>query len=116
MARDQRTICLGNVVLHYLTVSAALVFLAQNFASAGEIVIVLTSKDAPYAAAQSLFDLAAYPNLYLKATIRNVRMIAEGGGPFEPFFRKVVDVFGASRIAWGSNFPTSGASLSEIVS
>jgi predicted TIM-barrel fold metal-dependent hydrolase len=70
---------------------------------------------APYAAAQPLFDLATFPNLFLKVTIRNIRMIAEGGGPFEPYFRKVVDVFGASRIAWGSNFPTSGASLSDIV-
>jgi len=70
---------------------------------------------APYAAAQPLFDLAAYPNVYLKATIRNVRMIAEGGGPFEPFFKKVVEVFSASRIAWGSNFPTSDASLKGIV-
>jgi predicted TIM-barrel fold metal-dependent hydrolase len=42
-------------------------------------------------------------------------MIAEGGGDFQPYFRKIVDVFGASRIAWGSNFPTSDASLSRIV-
>ena len=70
---------------------------------------------APYRAAQPLFDLASFKQLYLKVTIRNVRMIAEGGGPFEPYFRKVVDVFGASRIAWGSNFPTSDASLEVIV-
>ncbi len=70
---------------------------------------------APFAAAQPLFDLAANPNVYLKMTIRNVRMIAEGGGPFGPWFRKVVDVFGAQRIAWGSNFPTSDASLKRIV-
>jgi L-fuconolactonase len=73
------------------------------------------SDGAPYQAAKPLFDLAAYPNVFLKVTIRNVRMIAEGGGPYEPFFRKVVDVFGAPRIAWGSNFPTSDASLSRIV-
>lgn len=73
------------------------------------------SDGAPYKAAQPLFDLAAYPNVFLKATIRNIRMIAEGGGPFEPYFRKIVDVFGASRIAWGSNFPTSDDSLSRIV-
>jgi len=42
-------------------------------------------------------------------------MIAEGGGAFAPYFRKVVDVFGADRIAWGSNFPTSDASLRKIV-
>ena len=70
---------------------------------------------APYRAAQPLFDLASYPNLNLKVTIRNIRMVAEGGGPFEPYFRKVVEVFGAQRIAWGSNFPTSDASLDKIV-
>ncbi len=69
---------------------------------------------APYAKAQPLFDLASNKNVYLKVTIRNVRMIAEGGGDFEPYFRKVVDVFGASRIAWGSNFPTSDVSLKLI--
>ena len=73
------------------------------------------SDGSPYAAAQPLFDLAANPNVYLKATIRNVRMIAEGGGDFQPYFQKVVDLFGASRIAWGSNFPTSDASLKRIV-
>ncbi len=116
-ARDLRIpVC---VQMHMKAVDQLRVLLAR-FPDATIILDHLGSPDArdgaPYAAAQSLFDLAAYPNLYLKATIRNVRMIAEGGGPFEPFFRKVVDVFGASRIAWGSNFPTSGASLSEIVS
>ena len=70
---------------------------------------------APYKAAQPLFDLAKSPNVFLKLTIRNIRMIAEGGGPFQPYFRKVVDTFGAERIAWGSNFPTSDASLKKIV-
>ena len=69
----------------------------------------------PFAAARPLFDLAAIPNVYLKMTIRNVRMIAEGGGPFAPWLRSVVDAFGARRIAWGSNFPTSDASLKRIV-
>lgn len=69
----------------------------------------------PFTAAQPLFDLARIPNVYLKMTIRNVRMIAEGGGAFEPWFRKVVDVFGPQRIAWGSNFPTSDSSLKRIV-
>ena len=68
----------------------------------------------PYAAAQPFFELASHPNVYLKVTIRNVRMIAEGGGAFAPYFRKVVDVYGASRIAWGSNYPTSDSSLKRI--
>lgn len=42
-------------------------------------------------------------------------MITEGEGPFGPYFQKVIDVFGASRIAWGSNFPTSDSSLKRIV-
>jgi predicted TIM-barrel fold metal-dependent hydrolase len=69
----------------------------------------------PFEAAQPLFDLASIPNVCLKMTIRNVRMIAEGGGPFAPWFRQVVDVFGPQRIAWGSNFPTSDSSLKRIV-
>ncbi|MDF2114430.1 amidohydrolase family protein [Roseiarcaceae bacterium H3SJ34-1] len=102
-----------------LTAVDQLKTLLDRFSRVAVILDHLGSPDArdgaPYAAAQPLFDLAAYPNVYLKATIRNVRMIAEGGGPFEPFFRKVVEVFGASRIAWGSNFPTSDASLKRIV-
>ena len=31
------------------------------------------------------------------------------------FFGKIVDTFGASRIAWGSNFPNSVGTLSEIL-
>ncbi|MDH7795136.1 MULTISPECIES: amidohydrolase family protein [unclassified Beijerinckia] len=93
--------------------------LLERFPRATVILDHLASPDArdgaPYAAAQPLFDLARYPNLTLKLTIRNVRMIAEGGGAFQPYFQKVVDTFGASRIAWGSNFPTSDASLSRIV-
>jgi L-fuconolactonase len=93
--------------------------LLDKFPRATIILDHLGSPDArdgvPYKAAQPLFELASYRNVYLKATIRNVRMIAEGGGPFEPFFRKVVDTFGADRIAWGSNFPTSDSSLKKIV-
>ncbi len=93
--------------------------LLEKFPRAIVILDHLASPDAsdgaPYLAAQPLFELAAYPNVHLKLTIRNIRMIAEGGGPFEPYFRKVVDTFGPSRIAWGSNFPTSDASLKRIV-
>ena len=96
-----------------------LLALIGKFPRATIILDHLASPDArdgaPYKAAQPLFDLAAHRNVYLKVTIRNIRMIAEGGGPFEPFFRKVVDTFGADRIAWGSNYPTSDTSLKKIV-
>jgi predicted TIM-barrel fold metal-dependent hydrolase len=93
--------------------------LLERFPGVTIILDHLASPDArdgaPYRAAQPLFDLASFQNVFLKLTIRNIRMIAEGGGPFEPYIRKVLDVFGAQRIAWGSNFPTSDASLTRIV-
>jgi predicted TIM-barrel fold metal-dependent hydrolase len=64
--------------------------LLERFPKATVILDHLASPDArdgaPYAAAQPLFDLARYPNLTLKLTIRNIRMIAEGGGAFQPYF------------------------------
>jgi L-fuconolactonase len=38
-----------------------------------------------------------------------------GKGTPETFFGKMIDTFGASRIAWGSNFPNSVGTLSEIL-
>lgn len=70
---------------------------------------------APYEQAAALFDLAKYPNLYLKLTTHNIRESAQGKATPESFLRKAVDTFGASRIAWGSNFPASSGSLAEIV-
>jgi ABC-type uncharacterized transport system substrate-binding protein len=52
MAQEQRTICPHDVALRYLAASVTLAFLAQGPASAGEVVIVLSGKEAPYAAAQ----------------------------------------------------------------
>ena len=38
-----------------------------------------------------------------------------GKGTPETFFGKMIDTFGASRIAWGSNFPNSVGTLREIL-
>jgi L-fuconolactonase len=73
------------------------------------------SDGAPYAAAEALFALARFPNLFLKLTTHNVRESAEGASTPQAFLRKAVDTFGASRIAWGSNFPASSGSLTELV-
>lgn len=70
---------------------------------------------APYAAAESLFALARFPNLYVKYTTHNVRESAEGASTPQAFLRKAVDTFGAARIAWGSNFPASAGSLADLV-
>ena len=69
----------------------------------------------PYAAAASLFALAKYPNIYLKLTERNFTGSRNGKATPETFFPKVVEVFGASRLAWGSNYPSSEGSLGELL-
>jgi len=69
----------------------------------------------PYVAAESLFGLAKFPNIYLKLTERNCTGARSGKATPETFFPKLVAVFGASRIAWGSNYPSSEGSLSELL-
>jgi predicted TIM-barrel fold metal-dependent hydrolase len=69
----------------------------------------------PYAAAAELFALAKYQRLYLKVTPINVGQKSWGKGTPETFFGQLIDAFGASRIGWGSNFPNSVGTLSEIL-
>lgn len=69
----------------------------------------------PYAGAQHLFDLARYPNVYLKMTSRNTAESQAGLATPETFFGRVVSEFGASRIAWGSNFPATEGTLQSMV-
>ncbi|WP_077038264.1 amidohydrolase [Pelomonas sp. KK5] len=69
----------------------------------------------PYAAAQSLFDIADLPNVYMKLTPRIFGDVKKGSASAETFFPRVVAAFGAQRLAWGSNFPTSPGTLSEIL-
>jgi predicted TIM-barrel fold metal-dependent hydrolase len=68
----------------------------------------------PYNAAAELFELAKYKQLYLKITPINVTPKSWGKATPQSFFGKIIDTFGASRIAWGSNFPNSVGTLSEI--
>jgi predicted TIM-barrel fold metal-dependent hydrolase len=69
----------------------------------------------PYAAATEFFELAKYKQLYLKVTPINVSPNSWNKATAETFFGKVVDAFGASRIGWGSNFPNSVGTLTEIL-
>jgi L-fuconolactonase len=68
----------------------------------------------PYANAASLFEIAALPNIYLKLTPRIFGDVKKGAASAETFFPKVVETFGADRLAWGSNFPTSPGTMAEI--
>ncbi|MDR3087415.1 MAG: amidohydrolase [Azoarcus sp.] len=69
----------------------------------------------PYANAASLFALADLPNIYLKLTPRIFGDVKKEKASAETFFPRVVKTFGASRLAWGSNFPTSPGTLKEIL-
>ncbi|HEY1545379.1 MAG TPA: amidohydrolase family protein [Xanthobacteraceae bacterium] len=68
----------------------------------------------PYAAAAPVFELARYPNVYLKVTHRNFEEARNGKATPETFFPKLIQAFGANRIAWGSNYPAAKQSLTEL--
>jgi len=69
----------------------------------------------PYANAASMFALADLPNIYMKLTPRIFGDVKKGQASAETFFPRVVQAFGADRLAWGSNFPTSPGTLAEIL-
>lgn len=69
----------------------------------------------PYTGATDVFRLADYKNLYLKVTPRSVTDAQSGKATHATFFPLLVSKFGASRIAWGSNYPASEGTLLELV-
>ncbi len=69
----------------------------------------------PYAAASGLFSLADFPNVYLKVTQRNFLGSKAGKATPETVFGRLIADFGASRIAWGSNYPASEGTLSDLL-
>jgi predicted TIM-barrel fold metal-dependent hydrolase len=69
----------------------------------------------PYQASAGLFDLAKYRQITLKLTTNNVRRAHDGLSTPETFFGQLVQVFGSSRIAWGSNFPNEEGTLRQQV-
>ena len=73
------------------------------------------SDGAPFKAAEPLLRLAKYPNLYLKIATRNFSEANNGKSTSETMFKKLASEFGANRMAWGSNYPASKGSLSELL-
>lgn len=61
----------------------------------------------PYDNAAPLFDLAELQNVYLKFSSINLYAAASGKSTPQQFFRRLLDVFGAQRLMWGSNFPNT---------
>ena len=69
----------------------------------------------PYPGAIDVFRLADHKNLYLKITPRTVAEAQNGKATPATFFPLLVSKFGASRITWGSNYPASEGTLSELL-
>ena len=69
----------------------------------------------PYAAAASLFELAKYPNVYLKLSPRVFHESRKGKATPDTFFQKLVAEFGAQRLAWGSNYPSNEGTLPSLL-
>jgi predicted TIM-barrel fold metal-dependent hydrolase len=93
--------------------------LAKKFPTVNIILDHLARPDVldgpPYLNAASLFALADLPNIFLKLTPRIFGDVKKGKASAETFFPRVVQAFGAQRLAWGSNFPTSPGTLKEIL-
>lgn len=69
----------------------------------------------PYLAAESYFELARFPNLYLKYTRSGLDSMIKGQAEPVGFMARLVSVFGADRIAWGSNYLSAPGTLGEII-
>ncbi|MDR5795102.1 amidohydrolase family protein [Caballeronia sp. LZ008] len=93
--------------------------LAEKFPNVNIILDHLARPDVldgpPYANAAGLFALRDLPNVYMKLTPRIFGDVKKEKASAETFFPRVVEAFGAQRLAWGSNFPTSTGTLSEIL-
>ena len=64
----------------------------------------------PYAAAQSLLDLAQFPNIFLKFTNGNLNAAVKGNSTVQALFELLIAKFGANRLLWGSNYPSTTGS------
>ncbi|WP_250437683.1 amidohydrolase family protein [Caballeronia sp. ATUFL_F2_KS9A] len=93
--------------------------LAEKFPNVNIILDHLARPDVldgpPYANAAGLFALRDLPNVYMKLTPRIFGDVKKEKASAETFFPRVVEAFGAQRLAWGSNFPTSTGTLNEIL-
>jgi L-fuconolactonase len=69
----------------------------------------------PYRQAAGLWELARFPGVHLKITLRNLEAAAKGASTLPAFLDKLLSTFGAGRVAWGSNYPAAERPLPELV-
>ena len=60
---------------------------------------------APFSRLANIFELARYPNLYVKTAINNILAAEKAGSTPEALYTRLIEVFGVKRIMWSSNFP-----------
>jgi predicted TIM-barrel fold metal-dependent hydrolase len=58
----------------------------------------------PFDAASPLFDLARYPGVHLKVSTLTLDEVVANSGDPRPFVNRLAEVFGPSRLMWGSNW------------
>ncbi len=97
---------------------SAVVSLAKRFPNVNIILDHLARPDvtdgAPYEAASTLWAIAPVKSIFFKLTPRIMGDSKKGKATPDTLFRKIVDCFGADRCAWGSNFPSSEGTMTEI--
>jgi predicted TIM-barrel fold metal-dependent hydrolase len=71
------------------------------------------SDGAPYRKASAHFGLAPFENIHFKLTPRTFIDDLKGEATAETLFPRLVQEFGAHRLAWGSNFPASQGTLAD---
>ena len=67
------------------------------------------------AEAKALMELAQLPNLYLKVTTENLLPLTPDNEMGNARWQKIIAVFGAQRIMWGSNMPVGEDTYAERV-
>ncbi|MAG30725.1 MAG: hypothetical protein CL908_07540 [Deltaproteobacteria bacterium] len=71
---------------------------------------------AEQAAHPRLLELAVFPNLHLKVTTHNLDDATQKDGSARPLVGELVDLFGADRLMWGSDFcQTHDRSYAQLV-
>ncbi len=69
---------------------------------------------APYPSAAGVPDLEQTGRVFIKLTPPALLRAQREAGSAEPLFGKLIEKFGADHVLWGSNFPASAGSLSEL--
>ena len=95
----------------------AIMSLARRFPKVPVLVDHFAQADvtggAPFDNAEPLFGMAALANIHLKLTPAVPGSLRKAQADGRAFIKKVVAEFGAARIAWGSDWPSSPGTMAE---